>query len=144
MPPRTRIPARREASVTHGRSVGSPPLAWVSSLGYSWLVFFRRLSRHAPYLITEEMRVKGFVRGLSSDRRRKEAVAEILARNNGLRDRKVVTPVLVWDLCPVIRCKRERYHKGVVLVGSLLAQRSVVDQIRGDLHGPLFHNEILE
>ncbi|KAJ1391321.1 Retrotransposon gag domain [Sesbania bispinosa] len=31
-------------TVTRGRSVGSPPLAGVSSLGYSWLAFFRRVS----------------------------------------------------------------------------------------------------
>ncbi|KAJ1428445.1 Zinc finger, CCHC-type [Sesbania bispinosa] len=93
MPPRTRIPARRETSgefasqphdplqrgrgrgrsrgrqgvnvgvlegveydwfdtMTHGRSVGSPPLAWGE---FSW---------HAPYPITEEMRVKRFIEGL--------------------------------------------------------------------------------
>ncbi|KAJ1413973.1 Retrotransposon gag domain [Sesbania bispinosa] len=80
--------------MTHGRSVGSPPLAWGE---FSWLSMarflpesvrdelaheferleqteglpvleysarFTQLSRHAPYLITEEMRVKRFVIGL--------------------------------------------------------------------------------
>ncbi|KAJ1441606.1 Aspartic peptidase domain superfamily [Sesbania bispinosa] len=67
-------------------------------------------------------------------------MAEILARNSGLRDRRVVILVLVWDQCLVIRCSRERYNRGVVLAGNLWAQRRVVDQIRGDLRGPLFHN----
>ncbi|KAJ1390149.1 Retrotransposon gag domain [Sesbania bispinosa] len=57
-------------------------------------------SKHDPYPITEEMHVKRFVRG---DIRRKEVVVGILARNKGLRDHSVVTPVLVWDLCPIIR-----------------------------------------
>ncbi|KAJ1410736.1 Retrotransposon gag domain, partial [Sesbania bispinosa] len=153
-------------TVTHGRLVGSPLLAWgefsrlfmarflpesvrdglaheferleqtegMSVSEYS--ARFTQLSRHAPYPITEEI--------LSSGRRRKEAVAEILPRNNGLRDCRVVIPVLVWDQCPIIRCNRERYHRGLVLVGSLLAHRRVVDQIKGNLHGPPFHNDILE
>ncbi|KAJ1434268.1 Zinc finger, CCHC-type [Sesbania bispinosa] len=131
MPPRTRIPARRETSgefasqphdplqrgrgrgrwsvnarvlegveydlfdtVIHGRSVGSPPLAWgeFSRLFMSRFLSesvrdglahefeqldqtegmsvseynarFTQLSRHAPYPIIEEMRVKRFIRGL--------------------------------------------------------------------------------
>ncbi|KAJ1391320.1 Retrotransposon gag domain [Sesbania bispinosa] len=101
-------------TVTHGRSVGSPPLAWgefsrlfmarflpesvreglaheferlEQTEGMSVSEYntrFTQLSRHAPYPIIEEMRVKRFVRGLreyildlclSSGRRRKEAVA---------------------------------------------------------------------
>ncbi|KAJ1433945.1 hypothetical protein SESBI_05790 [Sesbania bispinosa] len=112
-------------TVTCGRSVGSPPLVW------------GEFSRHDPYPIIEEMRVK-------SVKRRKGTVAEILARNSGLRDRRVVIPVLVWDQFPVIKCSKERYHRGVVLVSSLWEQRKIVDQIRGDLHGPLFHGGILE
>ncbi|KAJ1375207.1 Aspartic peptidase domain superfamily [Sesbania bispinosa] len=118
MPPRTRIPARRETSgefasqphdplqrgrgrslsrgrrsvnarvlggvkydwfdtVIHGRSVGSPPLAWGE---FSWLFMARFLSEsvrdelahefeqleqtEGMLLITEGMRVKRFVRGL--------------------------------------------------------------------------------
>ncbi|KAJ1428109.1 Zinc finger, CCHC-type [Sesbania bispinosa] len=45
-------------TVTRGRSVGSPPLAWEYSAR------FTQLSRHAPYPIKEEMRVKRFIKGL--------------------------------------------------------------------------------
>ncbi|KAJ1391323.1 Retrotransposon gag domain [Sesbania bispinosa] len=103
-----------------GRGVGSPPLAWGDVLSVihgslssgecqekGWLYEFERLeqtegmsvseyntrftqlSRHAPYPITEEMRVKDF---LSSGRRRKEAVAEILAKNRW----SVGSPPLAW------------------------------------------------
>ncbi|KAJ1424598.1 Retrotransposon gag domain [Sesbania bispinosa] len=128
--------------VTHGRSIGSPPLAWGESSRLFMACFlpesvrdgltheferleqtegmsvseysahFTQLSRHVTYPITEEIYVKRFVRGLSNDRRRNEALVEILARNNGLRDRKVVTPVLVWDLCPIIRCSRVVSQRG--------------------------------
>ncbi|XP_027186782.1 uncharacterized protein [Cicer arietinum] len=80
--------------VSHGRQVGSPPLAWrefsqlfmarflpesvrdglaheferleqTESMTVSeYSARFTRLSRHAPYPITEEMRVKRFIRGL--------------------------------------------------------------------------------
>ncbi|KAJ1430370.1 Aspartic peptidase domain superfamily [Sesbania bispinosa] len=71
--------ARREGvaydrfdTVTRGRSVGSPPLVW----GKFFRLFMARLLLesvrdglahefgHAPYPITEEMRVKRFIRGL--------------------------------------------------------------------------------
>ncbi|KAJ1376828.1 Zinc finger, CCHC-type [Sesbania bispinosa] len=112
-------------TVTRGRSIGSPPLVWGE---FNRLFMARFLPEnvrdgHAPYPITEQMRVKRFVRGLreyifrsvvgsncstfaevlSNDRRRKKAVVRILARNSGLRDQRVVTQVLVWDPCPVIR-----------------------------------------
>ncbi|KAJ1431298.1 Zinc finger, CCHC-type [Sesbania bispinosa] len=53
-------------TVTRGRSVGSPPLAWGE---FSRLLMARFLPEsvrdgHAPYPITEEMRVKRFIRGL--------------------------------------------------------------------------------
>ncbi|XP_073227080.1 uncharacterized protein [Cicer arietinum] len=80
--------------VSHGRQVGSPPLAWrefsqlfmarflpesvrdglaheferleqTESMTVSeYSARFTQLSRHAPYPITEEMRVKRFIRGL--------------------------------------------------------------------------------
>ncbi|KAJ1441974.1 hypothetical protein SESBI_01184 [Sesbania bispinosa] len=161
-------------TVTRGRLVGSPPLAWEQTEGMSvseYSARFTQLSRHALIPITEAMRVKRFIRGLREyifrsvvgsnystfaevlslalqlEQRQKEkgnSGRDSSQETSGLRDRRVVIPVLVWDRCPVIRCSRERYHRGVVLVGSLLAQRRVVDQIRGDLHGPLFHNDILD
>ncbi|KAJ1379702.1 Zinc finger, CCHC-type [Sesbania bispinosa] len=115
-------------TVTRGRSVGSPPLAWGE---FSRLFMARFLPESVRDGLAheferleqteEEMRVKRFVRGLrdlSSDKMRKGTVAEILARNSGLRDRRIVIPVLVWDRCPVIRCNREQYHRGVVSSGK--------------------------
>ncbi|KAJ1415804.1 Retrotransposon gag domain [Sesbania bispinosa] len=90
-------------TMTRGRLVGSSPLAWgefsqlfmahflpesvrdglaheferlVQTKGMpvsEYIARFTQLSRHAPYPITEEMRVK-------SNKRRKEAVAKILAK----------------------------------------------------------------
>ncbi|KAJ1441942.1 Retroviral aspartyl protease [Sesbania bispinosa] len=86
-------------TVTRGRSVGSLLLAWVPVLlSFLW---------HAPYPITEEMRIKS-IRLEQQQKERKGTMNEILARNSGLRDRRVVTPVLVWDLCPVIRSDQRK------------------------------------
>ncbi|KAJ1417269.1 Zinc finger, CCHC-type [Sesbania bispinosa] len=93
-------------TVTRGRLVGSPSLAWEQTEGYvSSRVQcpFTQLSRHAPYPITEEMRVKS----LSSDKRReREQWPRFSQETNGLRDHRVVIPVLVWDRCPVIRLQQ--------------------------------------
>jgi hypothetical protein len=81
-------------TVTHGRQMGSPPMAWKEfselfmarflpesvrdQLAHEFEIFeqtegmsvseysarFTQLSRHAPYHITEEMRIKKFIRGL--------------------------------------------------------------------------------
>ena len=81
-------------TVTHGRQTGSPPIAWKEfselfmarflpesvrdQLAHEFEIFeqtegmsiseysarFTQLSRHAPYHITEEMRIKKFIRGL--------------------------------------------------------------------------------
>ncbi|KAJ1395844.1 Aspartic peptidase domain superfamily [Sesbania bispinosa] len=45
-------------TMTRGRLVGSPSLAWEYSAR------FTQLSRHSPYPITKEMRVKRFIRGI--------------------------------------------------------------------------------
>ncbi|KAJ1380557.1 Retrotransposon gag domain [Sesbania bispinosa] len=119
-------------TVTRGRSVGSPPLAWgefsrlfmarflgecqdglaheferleqTEGMSVSeYSAHFTQLSRHAPYPITERC-------VLSSGQKRKK---------DGRSDRD--------------SRKKQRivYHRGVVSSGSLLALRKVVDQIKG-------------
>ncbi|KAJ1422852.1 hypothetical protein SESBI_12793 [Sesbania bispinosa] len=110
-----------------------PPLAWGA---FSWLSMARFLPESVRDELAhdferleqteEDMRVKRFVRGL----------------------REYIFRSVVGSNCSTFAelsgATESSITKGVVLVGSLLAQHRVVDQIMGDLHGPLFHNGILE
>nr|XP_027186082.1 uncharacterized protein LOC105852844 [Cicer arietinum] len=109
---------------------------------------FTQLSRHAPYPIIEEMRVKRFIRGLKDylfkyvvgsncytfaevlslvlqieqRRRIKEAIDKIHERNKCLMDLTITIRTVVVDVCLVIRGNKDSCLKGVVIVGSLLGQ----------------------
>ncbi|MCI51019.1 hypothetical protein A2U01_0072263, partial [Trifolium medium] len=78
-----------------------------------------------------------------SDKRIKEVVNKILARNNELKEHTVITLVVAAVLCLVIKGNKGQVHKGVVLADNLIALCKVVDRIIGHQQGPLFLRNIL-
>jgi hypothetical protein len=80
---------------------------------------------------------------LSSDRRIKEVVNKIPARNNEWKDHTVITLVVVAVLCLVIKGNKCQHLKGAVLVDNLMVLCKVVGRITWHPQGPLFLRGIL-
>ncbi|KAJ1391322.1 Retrotransposon gag domain [Sesbania bispinosa] len=97
-------------TVTRGRSVGSPPLAWGE---FSRLFMARFLPEmHAPYPITEEMRVKRFVRGL------REYVFRSVVRSNCSTFAEVLSLALQLEQRQKERRQWPRFSQKQMVEGS--------------------------
>ncbi|KAJ1415935.1 Retrotransposon gag domain [Sesbania bispinosa] len=143
-------------TMTRGRSVGSPPLAWGE---FSRLFMARFLPESVRDGLAheferleqteEEMRVKRFIRGL------REYIFRFVRQkekgNSGRDSRKKQRvegsqsshPSVSVGSVPGYRCKQRAVSQRGGSSGQSFDTAQVVDQIRGDLHGPFFHNGIL-